>query len=291
MSELNVALATNTTGLWRTALRSPSFVVGVLLTAVIVLAALVSFVWTPYDYAAQDIPNKLKGLTAEHWFGTDQYGRDVFSQILVGARTSIAVALVAVSVGVAIGVPLGLTAAAARGSLLDEVIMRGNDLVFAFPALLIAILITAVFGPGAINAIIAIGIFNIPVFARLSRGAALSLWQREFIMAARVAGKGRVLISVEHILPNILNTLIVQITIQFALGILAEAALAYVGLGAQPPTPSWGKMLADSQTLIQLAPHLALVPGLAIVLTVLGLNLMGDGLRDVLDPRLRRSRQ
>ena len=258
---------------------------------VIILAALVSFVWTPYDFAAQNIPNKLKAPSGANWFGTDQYGRDVFSMILVGARTSIAVALIAVGVGVGIGVPLGLTAAATRGSLLDEVIMRGNDLVFAFPALLIAILITAVFGPGAVNAIIAIGIFNIPVFARLSRGAALSLWQREFIMAAQVAGKGRLRVSVEHILPNIANTLIVQITIQFALGILAEAALAYVGLGAQPPTPSWGKMLADSQTMISLAPHLALAPGLAIVATVLGLNLMGDGLRDVLDPRLRRSRQ
>jgi peptide/nickel transport system permease protein len=168
--------------------------------------------------------------------------------------------------------------------------MRSNDLVFAFPALLIAILITAVFGPGAVNAIIAIGIFNIPVFARLSRGAALSLWQREFIMAARVSGKGALRISAEHILPNIMNTLIVQATIQFSLGILAEAALAYVGLGTQPPTPSWGKMLADAQTMISLAPHVALVPGLAIVLTVLGVNLMGDGLRDIFDPQLRRSR-
>jgi peptide/nickel transport system permease protein len=291
MTEINAVATTGSVSLFRTALRSPSFVIGALLTAVIVFAALLSFVWTPYDYAAQDIPNKLQGPSGAHWFGSDQYGRDVFSMILVGARTSIAVALIAVGVGVGIGVPLGLTAAATRGSLLDEVIMRGNDLVFAFPALLIAILITAVFGPGAVNAILAIGIFNIPVFARLSRGAALSLWQREFIMAAQVAGKGKVRISAEHILPNIANTLVVQITIQFALGILAEAALAYVGLGAQPPTPSWGKMLADSQTMISLAPHLALVPGLAIVLTVLGLNLMGDGLRDVLDPRLRRSRQ
>ncbi len=278
-------------GAWRTALRSPSLVAGALLTAIIVLAALVSFVWTPYDYALMDIPAKLQGPSAAHWFGTDQYGRDILSMILVGARTSIAVALLAVGIGIVVGTPLGLAAAASRSSLLDEVIMRANDLVFAFPALVIAILITAVFGPGEVNAIIAVGIFNIPVFARLSRGAALSLWQREFIMAARVAGKGTVRISAEHILPNITNTLVVQVTIQFALGILAEAALAYVGLGAQPPTPSWGKMLADAQTLISLAPHTALVPGLAIVFTVLGVNLMGDGLRDLLDPRLRRSRQ
>jgi len=260
------------------------------LTALIIVAALVSFVWTPYYFAAQGIPHKLQGLSADHWFGTDQYGRDVFSQILVGARTSMGVALVAVGVGIGLGVPLGLFAAAMRGSLVDEIVMRGNDLIFAFPALLIAILITSVFGPGAINAIIAIGIFNVPVFARLTRGAALSLWTREFILAARAAGKGRARISFEHILPNITNLLIVQGTIQFSLGILAEAALAYVGLGAQPPIPSWGKMLADAQTLVALAPHLAIFPGVAIILTVLGLNLLGDGLRDVLDPRLRRER-
>jgi len=145
-----------------------------------------------------------------------------------------------------------------------------------------------VFGASAVNAIIAIGIFNIPVFARMSRGAALSLWQREFVMAARVAGKSVPHISVEHILPNILNVLIVQGTVQFSVGIIAEAALSYVGLGAQPPTPSWGRMLADAQTLVSIAPHLALIPGLTIVAMVLGLNLMGDGLRDMLDPRMKR---
>ena len=186
--------------------------------------------------------------------------------------------------------PLGLAAAANRGSLLDEVIMRGNDLVFAFPSLVIAILITAVFGPSALNAILAIGIFNIPVFARVTRGGALSLWTLDYVLAARVAGKGKLRISVEHILSNIVNLLIVQGTIQFSLAILAEAGLSYVGLGAQPPIPSWGRMLADSQTMISFAPHMAIFPGLAIVLTVLGLNLMGDGLRDLLDPRLRRLR-
>jgi peptide/nickel transport system permease protein len=214
----------------------------------------------------------------------------MFSMIMVGARVSIAVAFVAVGVGMLLGVPLGLYAAAHRGSLIDEIIMRGNDLVFAFPSLLLAIMITAVFGPGAVNAIIAIGIFNIPVFARLARGAAFSLWTRDYILAARVAGKGRARISAEHILPNIANLLIVQGTIQFSLAILAEAALAYVGLGAQPPLPSWGRMLADAQTLISLAPHMALFPGFAIIITVLGLNLMGDGLRDLFDPKLRRGR-
>jgi peptide/nickel transport system permease protein len=198
------------------------------------------------------------------------------------------VAFVAVGIGMLLGVPLGLYAAARRGSLVDEIIMRGNDLVFAFPSLLLAIMITAVFGPGAVNAIIAIGIFNVPVFARLSRGAALSLWTRDFVLAARVAGKNRARISAEHILPNITNLLIVQGTIQFSLGILAEAGLSYVGLGAQPPTPSWGRMLAEAQTMVSIAPQLALIPGLCIVATVLGLNLLGDGLRDVIDPQTGR---
>jgi len=260
------------------------------LSAVFVLAALVSFIWTPYGVEGMAIADRLKPPHGAHWLGTDHFGRDILSMIMVGARTSIAVAVVAVGIGMMVGVPLGLAAAANRGSLLDEVIMRGNDLVFAFPSLVIAILITAVLGPSALNAILAIGIFNIPVFARVTRGAALSLWTLDYVLAARVAGKGKVRISVEHILSNITNLLIVQGTIQFSLGILAEAALSYVGLGAQPPVPSWGRMLADSQTMISFAPHMAIFPGLAIVLTVLGLNLMGDGLRDALDPRLRRER-
>ena len=272
------------------ALTSRNLLLGSVLSSLFLCAALISFIWTPYDVEALNIANKLKTPNGANWFGTDHFGRDIFSMIMVGARTSIAVAVVAVGIGMLAGIPLGLAAAARRGGLVDEVIMRGNDLIFAFPSLVIAILITAVFGPGAINAIIAIGIFNIPVFARVTRGAALSLWEQEFILAARVAGKPKTLISVEHILPNILNLLIVQGTIQFSLGILAEAALSYVGLGAQPPTPSWGRMLADAQTMVSFAPHLALIPGFAIVLTVLGLNLMGDGLRDVLDPKIRAAR-
>lgn len=272
----------------RMMLKSNGFMIGAVLTAIFVLAALISFVWTPFDPTKLSIATKLRPPSLTNWFGTDHFGRDMFSMIMVGARVSIAVAFVAVGVGIFVGVPLGLYAASKRGSLIDEIIMRGNDLVFAFPSLLLAIMITAVFGPGAVNAIIAIGIFNIPVFARLSRGAALSLWQREYVMAAQVCGKSKARISLEHILPNIANLLIVQGTIQFSLGILAEAGLAYVGLGAQPPLPSWGRMLNDAQTLISIAPHLALVPGLTIVLTVLGLNLMGDGLRDLLDPKLRR---
>ena len=274
----------------RALLTNRAFLIGAILSTAFIGAAIVSLFWTPHDVEAINIAEKLRPPSADHWFGTDQLGRGIFSMVMVGARASIAVAVVAVGIGMAFGVPLGLAAAARRGGWLDEVIMRTNDLIFAFPSLVIAILITAVFGPSALNAIVAIGIFNIPVFARLSRGAALSLWAREFVMAARVAGKSKARISAEHILPNITNLLIVQGTIQFSLGILAEAGLSYVGLGAQPPTPSWGRMLAESQTLIYGNPMLAVYPGMAIVLTVLGLNLMGDGLRDVLDPRLRRAR-
>ena len=267
-----------------------NLIFGFLLSLSFVLVALLSYVWTPFDVTQIDIANKLRTPNQIYWLGTDHFGRDILSMIMVGARTSIAVALVAVGIGIIIGTPLGLLSASKKGGWLDELIMRGNDLVFAFPSLVIAILITAVFGAGALNAIIAIGIFNIPVFARITRGAALTIWEKEFILAAKVAGKSTTRISYEHILPNVMNLLIVQGTIQFSLGILAEAGLSYVGLGAQPPMPSWGRMLADAQTMVSFAPHLAIIPGTAIILTVLGLNLMGDGLRDIFDPKLRNSR-
>lgn len=261
-------------------------ILGAVLTAVAVAAALLSFVWTPFDVTGVSIADKLRPPSGAHPFGTDHFGRDILSMVMVGARTSLAVALLAVGIGMGAGVPLGLLAAA-RGGWVDEIVMRGNDLVFAFPSLVIAILITAAFGPSAVNAILAIGIFNIPVFARVTRAVALPIWTLDYIRAAQVAGKGAARISAEHILPNIASLLIVQGTIQFSLGILAEAGLSYVGLGAQPPTPSWGRMLAEAQTMVTLAPHVAIVPGVAIVLTVLGLNLLGDGLRDALDPRFK----
>jgi len=271
------------------ALRNHSFMAGALITALVVAVALVSFVWTPYDVTKLVIADRLQAPSNAHWFGTDHFGRDILSMIMVGSRNSIAVALIAVGIGIAIGVPLGTLAAAKRG-VLDEVLMRASDIVFAFPALLSAVMITAIFGPGAVNAVIAIGIFNIPVFARVARGGALALWPREFVLAARASGKRAGLITVQHILPNIANLLVVQGTIQFSLGILAEAGLSYVGLGTQPPEPSWGRMLFEAQTMMAIAPHMAIVPGVAIIITVLGLNLLGDGLRDVLDPRLRRQR-
>lgn len=269
--------------------RHPGLLIGLVISLSVLALALLSLVWTPYPFAAQDIANKFASPGADHWLGTDQYGRDVLSMMMAGAANSILVALVAVGIGAGIGVPLGALAAARRGWV-DELVMRFSDFAFAFPALLSAVMITAIFGPGAVNSMIAIGIFNIPVFARVTRGSALSIWPRDFILAARVAGKGRTRITTDHILPNIAGLLIVQATIQFALAILAEAGLSYLGLGTQPPNPSWGKMLKDAQTLMHLAPGLAIFPGLAIMLTVMGLNLLGDGLRDLLDPRLRRQR-
>lgn len=270
-------------------LHHPSFVIGSVLTLALVACALLSFVWTPWSPYEMNIEAKLLPPSAQFWMGTDAFGRDVLSQIMVGARSSIAVGVIAVGIGLVFGVALGLIAAALRGWV-EEVIMRMSDFTFAFPAILSAIMMTAVFGPSMVNAIIAIGIFNIPTFARITRASANAIWSREYVMAARACGKNRFSITLQHVLPNILGVLIVQATIQFALAILAEAALSYLGLGTQPPQPSWGRMLSDAQTLMFQAPLLAVFPGVAIALSVLGLNLLGDGLRDLMDPRLSRQR-
>ena len=271
------------------ALRHPSFVVGALLSPLLAGAALLSLVWSPYPPADIDIPAKLQGPSAAHWLGTDSLGRDIASQLLVGEQNSIVVGVVAVGIGLLIGVALGCLASARRGWV-EELVMRACDFTFAFPALLSAIMLTAIYGPGLVMSIVAIGIFNVPVFARITRGAANAVWAREFVLAARAAGKGGLRITWDHVLPNIANALIVQATISFATAILAEAALSYLGLGTQPPQPSWGRMLNEAQTQMFHAPMLAVYPGVAIVLSVLGLNLMGDGLRDLMDPRLARSR-
>ena len=275
--------------IWQQSWQHRSFVIGIILSFIMLLTGIVSLFWTPYSVELLDIPHKLQGASTAHWLGTDHFGRDVFSMLMVGAWNSMLVSVFAIGFGAGIGVPLGALAAGKRGWV-EETVMRFNDFAFAFPALLTAVMLSAVYGPGTINSILAIGIFNIPVFARITRGSALSIYKREFILAARTSGKGEVRIAMDHILPNIASVLIVQGTIQFALGILAEAGLSYLGLGTQPPMPSWGKMLSESQTMMFFAPQLAILPGLAIVLTVLGLNLLGDGLRDILDPRLRRLR-
>jgi peptide/nickel transport system permease protein len=259
---------------------------GAVLVATLVAAAALSLVWTPYPPTAIDIPHKLAPPSASHWFGTDNLGRDVASQILAGSRISILVGVIAVGIGLAFGVVFGLVAAFSRG-LVEDGIMKLSDLVFAFPALLLAIMLTSTFGPGVVNAIVAIGVYNVPIIARLTRATANGVLSREYALAARAAGRGPIAIAVDHVLPNIAPALIVQATIQFAIAILAEAALSYLGLGAQPPETSWGKMLADAQNVLYNAPWLALYPGIAIALSVLGLNLLGDGLRDALDPKLK----
>lgn len=276
-----------TPGFWQRARKHPSFVLGAVLTALLIGCALLSFVWTPWDAYAMDMESKLQAPSTSHWLGTDAFGRDVASLLLIGARNSIWVGLIAVGIGLSIGTALGLLASAKRGWV-EEVVMRLSDFTFAFPAILSAIMLTAVFGPGLVNSIIAIGIFNIPTFARITRASANAVWTREYVMAARACGKNAWQITWQHVLPNILAVLVVQATIQFALAILAEAALSYLGLGTQPPMPSWGRMLSEAQTLMFQSPLLAVFPGVAIALSVLGLNMLGDGLRDLLDPRLRR---
>jgi peptide/nickel transport system permease protein len=274
---------------WPRARRHPSFVAGGVLVTLLIGLALLSFVWTPHPATEIDVANKLQPPSATHWLGTDSLGRDIVSLLIVGARASIAVGLIAVGIGIVAGVALGLLAAARRGWV-EELVMRASDFAIAFPALLTAIMLTAVYGPGLVTAIVAIGIFNIPEFARITRASAATVWTRDYVLAARACGKSGWRITLEHVLPNIASVLIVQATIRFAIAILAEAALSYLGLGTQPPTPSWGRMLGEGQSMMYQAPLLAVWPGLAIVLSVLGLNLMGDGLRDLLDPKLARQR-
>lgn len=273
----------------RRSLRHRSFAVGSLLTVLVLGMALLSLVWTPYSPTAINIRQRLAPPSADHWLGTDAFGRDVLSLILAGAQNSLFVATLSVGIGLLLGSALGLLAAARRGWI-EELVMRFSDFTYAFPAILSAIMFAAILGPRTINSIIAIAIFNIPVFARVVRASANAIWARDFILAARSAGKGAMRITIEHVLPNILAVIVVQATIQFALAILAEAALSYLGLGTQPPTPSWGRMLNDAQTYVFRAPLLSVFPGIAIGLAVLGLNLLGDGLRDLTDPRLARQR-
>ena len=257
------------------------------ITAIVLLMAVVSLVWTPYAPTGIDILQRLAAPSAAHPFGTDPFGRDVLSMIMVGAQNSLVVAAGAGALGGAVGVPVGLIAAARRGWT-EEVLMRGADLTFAFPALLTAVMLTALRGPGAYTAMIAIGVFTAPVLARVTRAAASVIWVQDFARAARALGRGKPGVTMVHILPNITGVLIVQITIQLSLAVLAEAALSFVGLGAQPPAPNWGRMLNDAQTYIYTAPLLSVFPGFAIALAVLGLNMLGDGLRDVFDLRRRR---
>ena len=269
----------------RLARRNPNLVGGATLTLAMASVCALSLIWTPHAPEAIDVVNKLMAPSPDHWLGTDHFGRDVASMIMVGARNSIVVATLAVAIGLIGGGALGLLAALRRGWI-DEVVMRATDLTFAFPALLTAVLVSALNGPGAINVVLAVGIFNVAVFARVTRGATIQVLPRPFLRAASALGKSPFRIALDHLLPSIASVLLVQATIQFSVAILAEAGLSYLGLGVQPPSPSLGRMLSDAQTFMFISPAQALFPGIAIAAIVLGLNLLGDGLRDLLDPRL-----
>ena len=259
--------------------------IGLIIVGATVLAALVSVVWTPYDPLLAIPAERLAGSSAEHLLGTDRFGRDVLSRLLVGAQITLFVGIIAVAISAVIGVPLGIAAGMRQGKFLDSLVMRSADLLLAFPALLLAIIAGAVWGPSTLTAMIAIGVAGIPSFARVSRSGTLQVMSQDFIAAARVSKVSEFQIAYRHVFPNISGLVIVQSSVYFALAILAEAALSYLGLGTAPPAASWGRMLQDAQSLLAVNPTLTLWPGLAIALTVLGFNLLGDGLRDILDPR------
>jgi peptide/nickel transport system permease protein len=251
------------------------------------MVALVSLIWTPRDATHIIVPNRfaLPGHDG-YLLGADQFGRDILSMLMVGARSTLYVGIIAVGIALLIGVPLGGVAAVLRGRL-EEVVMRASDVLFAFPAVLTAIMLGAVFNPSTLTAMVAIGIAYVPVFARVTRAATAQVMAQDFVLAARALGTSPARIFLRHVLRNIGSVIMVQATVAFALAILAEAALSYLGLGTPPPTPTWGRMLSDAQNYLTVAPRLALFPGLAIALSVLGFNLLGDGLRDLLDPKLR----
>jgi peptide/nickel transport system permease protein len=269
------------------ALRHVTFTLGLGITLVLLATASLSLVYTPRDPLEMSISGRLQGPSPGHPFGTDQFGRDLLSRVMTGAVTSILVGVIAVGIGMGVGVMLGVISGY-FGGWPDEGFMRLMDAVQGFPAILSALLISAVFRPSVTISMVAIGVAFLPVFARLTRAAFLELRDRDFVAAARALGAGDATIIKRHIMPNTLSPLIVQATISFPVAILAEAALAYLGLGTQPPHPSWGLMLRESQAFLATNPWFAIFPGGAIALTVLGLNLLGDGLRDLLDPKQAR---
>ncbi|MCM2468119.1 ABC transporter permease [Agrobacterium vitis] len=262
----------------------PTLLIGGLIIILLVAIALLSLVWTPLPPTRMQIVYKLNPPLVHGLLGTDQLGRDLTSMLMVGAWNSLSTAMAAVVLGAGVGTLFGVTVAARRG-MVEALPMRINDVIFAIPPILSAMMLGALLGTGRFTAIIAIAVFMVPVFARVTASAALQVWSRDYVLAARAAGKGQVLITIEHVLPNIASQIIVQIAIQLGLAILTEAGLSFLGLGMPPPAPTWGRMLADSQTYLAAAPWLAILPGLAIALTVLGFNMLGDGLRDLLDPR------
>jgi len=275
---------------WRRTLlpliRNPLGLLGLALTVVVVLAALVAPVLAPYDPTGQNILVRLSGPTAQHWLGTDQFGRDLLSRILFGFRNSLMVAFISVVASVVIGTFLGVSAAY-LGGWYDRLVMRLMDMLLAFPIILLAIGIIAMLGPSQWNAALAIGIVYIPTFARLTRGPALVVRSSDYVQAAVALGANSLRVILQHILPNLASVILVQTTLALSTAILVESSLAFLGLGTQPPNPSLGQMLAEGRPYLTLSPWTSLFSGLAILMASLGFNLLGDSLRDTLDPRLR----
>lgn len=271
---------------WRSFKKNKIALVGLSIVSFFILIAIFADLLAPYNYKDVNLSDKHIAPSAEHWFGTDEFGRDILSRIIHGARISLWVGFFSVAGSVIVGSLLGIVAGY-YGKWVDGIISRIFDILLAFPSILLAIAVVSVLGPSLKNALIAIAIINVPTFGRLLRSRVLSVKEEEYITAARAIGMSDFRILVHHILPNSLAPIIVQGTLAIATAIIEAAALGFLGMGAQPPTPEWGKMLADSKDFIIQAPWTVLFPGLAIMLTVLGFNLMGDGLRDALDPRMK----
>jgi peptide/nickel transport system permease protein len=274
-------------GFLRRLARHPAGLIGLVIMSLVILLAIFAPVVTTVDPYSMSRIDSLQGPSRSHPMGTDELGRDLFSRIVYGARTSLTVAASAVAIATLIGTPIGIISGYLEGWI-DSFLMRVMDVVFAFPALLLALAITAFLGPNLRNATLALGIVYAPGFARIVRGPVLSAKHQEYVEASRVSGATTGRIVIRHVLPNVTSPLIVSATVTFSFALLAEAALSYLGLGAQPPEPSWGAMLAGGRRFMETVPSLAIFPGVAIMITVLGSNLLGDALRDILDPRLRR---
>lgn len=271
---------------WRSFKKNKLALVGSLIVLFFIVIAIFAPAIAPYGFKDPDLPNRLLAPSSEHWFGTDDFGRDVFSRVIYGARISLWVGFLAVVGSIVVGCLLGVVAGY-YGKWIDTIISRIFDIMLAFPSILLAIAIVAVLGPSLKNALIAIAVINIPNFGRLIRSRVLSVKQEEYIMAAKAVGMSNNRILFRHVLPNSMAPLIVQGTLAIATAIIEAAALGFLGLGAEAPNPEWGKMLSDAKAYLTQAPWTMVFPGLAIMLTVLGFNLMGDGLRDALDPRMK----
>ncbi|MBU5594043.1 ABC transporter permease subunit [Amphibacillus sp. MSJ-3] len=271
---------------WRKFLKNKSAVIGGIVILILILIAIIGPYFTPFDPNVQDHAIKLTGPSSEHWFGTDHHGRDIFSRIIHGMSITLYVGFFAVLIGMTCGVTLGVISGYYGGKI-DTIIMRIMDIMLAFPGIILALAIVSVLGTDLNNVIIAVGIFSIPVFARIVRGSTLAVRKLEYIDAIRALGASDLRIIFKHILPNVLSPIIVQATLSIATSILSASGLSFLGMGAQPPTPEWGAMLSDGRNYMWDAPHVATIPGLAIVIVVLAFNIFGDGLRDAFDPKMK----